>query len=135
MDAQVDLASATVGQLLIPVTDLRRAIAFYRDTLGLRFLFEAPPQMSFFQAGSVRLLVGVPEPGQFSEHSSMVYFKVDDIHAVHRTLAARGVTFVAAPHLVHRSGGTELWLAELRDPDGNGLALMSEVRVAEPAGA
>ena len=129
MDPQTDLGNATVGQLLIPVTDLRRAIAFYRDTLGLRFLFEAPPQMSFFQAGNVRLLVGVPEPGRSPERGSTVYFKVDDIHAVHRTLTARGVSFAAAPHLVHRAPTSELWLAELRDPDGNGLALMSEVPI------
>jgi methylmalonyl-CoA/ethylmalonyl-CoA epimerase len=129
MDAQVDLGSATVGQLLIPVTDLDRAIAFYRDVLGLRFLFQAPPKMSFFHAGNVRLLVGVPEPGTFAERGSMVYFKVDDIHAVHRTLSARGIPFTAAPHLVHRAGTNELWLAEASDPDGNGLALMAEIPV------
>lgn len=62
----MDLSDATVGQLLIPVEDLDRAIAFYRDTLGLRFLFSAPPQMSFFQTGNVRLLIGVPAPDQTS---------------------------------------------------------------------
>ncbi len=61
MERGMDLSDATVGQLLIPVEDLDRAIAFYRDTLGLRFLFSAPPRMNFFQAGNVRLLVGVPE--------------------------------------------------------------------------
>ena len=129
MEAQMDLRDATVGQVLIPVRDLDRAIDFYRDTLGLRFLFRAPPKMSFFQAGSVRLLVGVPEPGQLDGRVSMIYFKVGDIHAVHRTLAARGVPFAAAPHLVHRAETHELWLAELSDPDGNGLALMAEVPV------
>ena len=126
MDRQLDLKDATVGQVLIPVRDLPRAIEFYRDTLGVRFLFEAPPQMSFFQAGSVRLLVGVPERASEGAGSA-VYFRVDDIHAVHRTLAERGVSFTAAPHLVHRTETSELWLAELHDPDGNVLALMSEV--------
>ncbi len=125
-----DLSNATVGQLLITVDDLARATEFYRDTLGLPFLFSAPPQMSFFQAGNVRLLVGVPEDPQNRQPSSTVYFKVADIHAVHATLVARGVTFVAAPHLVHRTPTMELWLAELRDSDGNALALMSEVQVA-----
>jgi methylmalonyl-CoA/ethylmalonyl-CoA epimerase len=123
----MDLAQATVGQLLIPVEDLDRAIPFYRDTLGLRFLFAAPPQMSFFQAGGVRLLVGVPEAGQPRQRGSMVHFQVPDLHAVFRTLEARGVTFGAAPHVVHRTPATELWLAEFRDPDGNQLALMSEM--------
>jgi methylmalonyl-CoA/ethylmalonyl-CoA epimerase len=126
---QVDLHDATVGQILIPVRDLPRAIQFYRDTLGLRFLFEAPPQMSFFQAGSVRLLVGVPERERAQASGSAVYFKVDDIQAVHRTLAERGVPFTAAPHRVHRTESYELWLAELSDPDGNVLALMAEVAV------
>src|SRR5438067_1433807 len=96
-----DLSDCTVGQLLIPVEDLERAIAFYRDSLGLKFLFAAPPQMSFFQAGGVRLLVGVPE-GAERHRGSMVYFNVGDIKAVHETLVGRGVSFVAPPHVVHR---------------------------------
>ena len=122
----MDLSDATVGQLLIPVTDLERAIAFYRDALGLRFLFSAPPQMSFFQAGSVRLLVGVPEANRVAERGSMVYFKVPDITAVYDTLLSRGVAFGAPPHVVHRTPTMELWLCEFKDPDGNGLCLMAE---------
>jgi methylmalonyl-CoA/ethylmalonyl-CoA epimerase len=129
MTAAIDLSDATVGQLLVPVEDLDRATAFYRDTLGLKFLFSAPPQMSFFQAGNVRLLIGVPEAGQPRQRGSMVYFRVADIHAVFRTLEQRGVRFGSSPHLVHRTPTTELWLTEFRDPDGNGLALMSEVGV------
>jgi methylmalonyl-CoA/ethylmalonyl-CoA epimerase len=128
----MDLSESTVGQLLVPVEDLDRAIAFYRDTLGLRFLFSAPPQMSFFQCGSVRLLVGVPESGQLRQRGSMVYFRVADIHAVARTLEDRGVAFGAKPHVVHRTPVSELWLAEFRDPDGNHLALMSETPVTHP---
>lgn len=122
----MDLSDATVGQLLIPVENLERGIAFYRDTLGLKFLFSAPPQMSFFQAGSVRLLVGVPEAGQPHPRGSAVYFKVADIQGVYETLVSRGVRFGAAPHVVHRTPTTELWLTEFKDPDGNHLALMSE---------
>jgi predicted enzyme related to lactoylglutathione lyase len=125
-DAGADLSEATVGQLLIPVEDLDQAIAFYRDRLGLRFLFAAPPQMSFFQSGSVRLLVGVPEAGHPRQRGATVYFQVADIHAVYHTLAQRGVVFPAAPHVVHRTPTTELWLSEFSDPDGNHLALMSE---------
>jgi len=128
MNERTDLRDATVGQVLIPVRDLPRAIEFYRNTLGVPFLFEAPPQMSFFQAGSVRLLVGVPEPASATAGSA-VYFKVADIHAVHRTLVERGARFSSAPHRVHRTATSELWLAELSDPDGNVLALMAEVAV------
>ena len=123
----MDLSDSTVGQLLIPVENLDRAISFYRDTLGLRFLFSAPPQMSFFQAGNLRLLVGVPESDQPRQHGSAVYFQVADIHAVFQTLSERGVEFGASPHVVHRTPTSELWLTEFRDPDGNHLALMSEV--------
>lgn len=123
-----DLSDATVGQLLVPVADLERGTAYYRDALGLKFLFAAPPQMSFFMAGNVRLLVGVPEAAGTAHRGSMIYFKVADIHAVHATLASRGVKFGAAPHLVHKAPTYELWLAEFRDPDGNQLALMSEVQ-------
>ena len=122
----MDLSDSFVAQILIPVEELEQAIAFYRDTLGLRFLFSAPPQMSFFQSGNVRLLVGVPEAGQPRQRGSTVYFQVADIHAVFQTLVERGVEFEVNPHIVHRTPTADLWLAEFRDPDGNQLALMSE---------
>ncbi len=122
----MDLSDASVAQVLIPVEDLERAIAYYRDTLGLRYLFSAPPQMSFFQAGDVRLLVGVLPAKQPRRQGSAIYFRVADIHAVHKTLAERGVEFEAKPHVVHRTPTMQLWLAEFRDPDANALALMSE---------
>jgi len=127
MPETFDLSNATVGQISILVEDLDRAVSFYRDTLGLPFLFTAPPQMSFFQAEAVRLLVGVPESAESRARGSAVYFKVADIHKVYETLAGRGVQFGAAPHLVHRAASYELWLVEFRDPDGNTLALMSEI--------
>ncbi|CAN5602605.1 hypothetical protein BH23GEM1_BH23GEM1_03760 [soil metagenome] len=125
-----DLGGATVGQLLIPVEDLERAVPYYRDTLGLRYLFSAPPQMSFFQCGDVRLLVGVPEAGQPRARGSIIYFKVADIHAVYATLKERGIEFDAEPKLIHRTATSELWLAGFRDPDGNQLVLMSEIGTA-----
>ncbi len=126
MTRATDLSDSRIGQLLVPVEDLERATEFYRDTLGLRFLFSAPPRMSFFQCGDVRLLVGVPEAGQSRERGSAIYFRVGDIESVFRTLAERGVEFVARPHVVHRTPTTELWLSDFRDPDGNQLVLMSE---------
>jgi methylmalonyl-CoA/ethylmalonyl-CoA epimerase len=122
----VDLSNATVGQIMIPVDDFEVGTVFYRDVLGLPHLFSAPPQMAFFQCGSVRLLVGVPPPGQRPQRGSAIYFHVPDIHAVHATLEAKGVHFVARPHVVHRTADVELWLAEFADPDGNPLALMGE---------
>ena len=126
----MDLANATIAQLMIPVDDLDRGVSFYRDVLGIPFLFVAPPQMAFFMCGSVRLLVGVMPAGQRAQRGSAVYFKVSDIQAVYSSLSAKGVAFVAAPHVVNRAPKSELWLAEFTDPDGNQLALMADVAVA-----
>ena len=123
----MNLSSATIGQIMIPVENFERGTVFYRDTLGLPFLFAAPPQMAFFMCGSVRLLVGCLPPGQVAQRGGAIYFQVNDIQAVFTTLKSNGVQFVADPHIVHRTPKYELWLAEFKDPDGNQLALMSEV--------
>jgi len=125
----MNIADATIGQLLIPVDEFERGVAFYRDTLGLTFLFAAPPQMAFFMCGPVRLLVGVVPPGQKAQRGATIYFRVKDIEGVFSTLKDKGTHFLATPHVVHRTPQSELWLAEFTDPDGNQLALMSEVAV------
>ena len=126
----MNLADATIGQLLIPVDDFERGVAFYRDVLGLKFLFAAPPQMAFFLCGTIRLLVGVTPAGQSPQRGSAIYFQVKDIHGVHASLRNAAVNFTAEPHVVNRGPKSELWLAEFTDPDGNQLALMSEVALA-----
>ena len=123
----MNLANARVGQLLIPVDDFEKGVAFYRDIPGLPFLFAAPPQMAFFNCGGVRLLVGVTPPGQKPQRGSAIYFQVPDIDAVFSSLKHNGVRFMAEPHVVNRTPKAELWLAEFTDADGNQLALMSEV--------
>ena len=123
----MNLANAKIAQLLIPVEDFEKGVAFYRDVLGVPFLFAAPPQMAFFNCGGVRLLVGVMPPDQRAQRGSAIYFQVPDIRAVYSSLSGQGVRFSAEPHLVHRTPKSELWLAEFDDPDGNQLALMSEV--------
>lgn len=127
----MNLANASIGQLMVPVADFDRGVAFYRDVLGLPFLFAAPPQMAFFMCGAVRLLVGVLPPGQAAQRGSAIYFRVPDFDAVHTELAAKGGVFTQAPHLVHRTDTAALWLAQFTDPDGNQLALMSEVALAQ----
>lgn len=124
----MNLSNASIGQLMIPVEDFDRGVAFYRDVLGVPFLFAAPPQMAFFMCGTVRLLVGVLPPGEKAQRGSAIYFRVPDIKAVHAELEGKGVKFRAAPHVVHRTPQMELWLAEFSDPDGNPLALMCEVK-------
>ena len=123
-------ALSTIGQIAIPVQDLERAVGFYRDTLGLPFLFQAPPALAFFDAGGIRLLLDRPTEPEFSGHSSVIYFKVDDIEAMHATLVARGVEFRQPPHLIAKMPDHDLWMAFFRDTEGNTQALMSEVRLA-----
>ncbi len=123
----MNLANAKISQLLIPVEDLERGVEFYRDTLGIRFLFAAPPQMAFFECGGIRLLVGVLPSGQKVQRGSTIYFQVADIQAVYSSLKHNEVRFSAAPHIVNRTPTSELWLAEFTDPYGNQFALMSEV--------
>lgn len=115
-----------IGQIAINVRDLPRAIAFYRDVLGLPFLFEAPPKMAFFDCGGVRLLIGQLESTEQIQPSSILYFRVADIHAAAKALAERGAEIVSAPHLVAKLPDRELWLAFFKDGEGNTMALMFE---------
>lgn len=118
----------TIGQIAVPVADLDRAVTFYRNTLGMTFLFQAPPSLAFFDLDGIRLLLDVPAKAQPHNYSSIIYYKVPDIHAAHQALTARGVPFEQDPHLVAKMPDHELWMAFFRDPDSNLLALMSEVR-------
>ena len=120
-----------IGQIALTIDDLPRAVAFYRDTLGLRLLFQAPPNLAFFDCDGIRLMLSPPETS--GEHSgqklsSVLYFRVEDIRAAHATLVARQVVFEGEPHLIARMPDHELWMAFFRDPSGNLMALMSEVR-------
>jgi len=117
---------SSIGQIYITAHDLERAVRFYRDTLGLRFLFQVP-NMAFFDCGGVRLMLGVPEKAEFDHPASILYYKVEDIRAAHDLLSSRGAEFRSKPHLVAPMKDHDLWLAELRDTEGNTLALMSEV--------
>ena len=117
---------STIGQIAVRVRDLPRAVAFYRDALGLPLLFQAPPALAFFQCGDVRVMLSTPEKPEFDHPASVIYFRVADIQAAHGALAGRGVPFVDQPHVVHRAPGYELWMAFFRDPDHSLLALMAE---------
>ena len=116
-----------ISQIAIIVHDLDKAIAFYRDTLGMRFLFQVP-KMAFFNCGGIRLMLGIPEEPKFDHPASIIYYKVADIQGAYETLNARGVTFLGKPHLVAKLPDHDLWMAFLEDVDKNVLALMSEVR-------
>ncbi len=130
MTAATEFGLQGIRQIAVNAKNLERAIRFYRDILGMRFLFEAPPQMAFFDCGGVRLLVGLPDRPEIDHPASIIYYSVPDIQAAHQVLQERGVAFITAPHLVARMPDHELWLADFRDSEDNILALLSEVRSA-----
>lgn len=115
-----------IGQLHISVSDLEESVRFYRDVLGLTHLFTVPGQpMAFFDAGGVRLYLGVPEDERFRSRP-VVYYRVADVEESFREVTGRGAAQLAPPSLVHRDGGTELWMAFVSDPDGTPVGLMEE---------
>jgi predicted enzyme related to lactoylglutathione lyase len=114
-----------IGQIYVTAHDLDRAVAFYRDTLGVKELFRVP-RMAFFDCGGVRLMLGVPEKPEFDHPSSILYFDVPDIQAAHRVMTDRGVKFETDPHFVAPLGAKDLWMAFFRDSEDNLMALQSE---------
>jgi methylmalonyl-CoA/ethylmalonyl-CoA epimerase len=115
-------------QIAQPIHDIDRAVAFYRDTLGLPLLFTAPPSLAFFDCHGVRLMLSPPSPGH-DHPGSVLYFGVDDIKATTTALEARGVTFTTPPTRIATLADREVWLAGFADTEGNSLALMSEPRI------
>jgi predicted enzyme related to lactoylglutathione lyase len=119
------MAVGSVAQIHISVTDLDRSVGFYQDVLGIPLLFRVSGQpMAFLASGDVRLYLGVPETPEFTSRV-VLYFRVDDIDAEYERLAGHGVA-IDPPRVVHRDGGTELWMASFTDPDGQHLVLMQD---------
>ena len=124
-----DTGLSRIQQISMRAHDVDRAVSFYRDTLGLPFLFAAPPRLAFFDCHGVRLMLSTPEPG-FDHPGSVVYFAVDDIRAMYDRLKSRGVAFVTEPHKIATLADREVWLADFADTEGNTLALMAEPRLS-----
>jgi methylmalonyl-CoA/ethylmalonyl-CoA epimerase len=122
------LGLSAIGQIAMNATDIPRAVAFYRDALGMRLLFEAPPKMAFFDCAGVRLMLSLPETPAYDHPGSVLYFRVDDIDQAHTQFTERGVMFLDAPHLIARMPDHELWMTFFKDSEGNTLALMAEKR-------
>jgi len=118
---------SAIEQIAITVKDIDRAVAFYRDQLGMKHLFSAPPNLAFFDCDGIRLMLSPAPQPEFDHPSSIIYFKVDDIQRAHATLAERGVLFEEKPTFVADMGSYDLWLASFRDSENNLLALMGHL--------
>jgi methylmalonyl-CoA/ethylmalonyl-CoA epimerase len=114
-----------IGQVAITASNLARSRDFYQTVLGMHFLFDAGG-MAFFQCGKIRFAIGT-SPEKPPSGGTILYFRVADIQETHTLLAAKGVEFIQKPHLVAKMADHDLWIAFLRDPDGNPVGLMSEV--------
>lgn len=119
---------SNIGQIAISVTDIDRATAFYADTLGMKLLFRVP-NMGFFDCDGVRLMLSGSEQ-QAGTSATVIYFKVSDIHQAFAVIKNRNAAIEREPHLIARMSSHEIWMAFFRDPDGNLLALMSEVSIS-----
>ena len=129
------MALGSIGQIAIAVSSVATMLPFYRDVLGLTFLFQAPPGLAFFDCGGVRLMLSLPEGPDHAHHSSVIYYLVDDIQAAWAAVTARGAKPASAgapePHLIAKLPDHDLWMAFVDDGEGNLLGLMSEVRPPE----
>ena len=127
MADETTLSLSAIEQIAVNAHDIERAVAFYRDTLGMKLLFSVPPNLAFFDCGGIRLMLSLPAKPEFDHPSSIIYFNVDNIEQASQTLSARGVQFEEQPLFVADMGSYNLWLASFRDSEGNLLALMSHV--------
>jgi len=118
-----------LAQVAFSVKDLDRAVAFYRDVLGLTFLFSAPPKMAFLQCGPTRLMLSA-QPGSDAESHPILYYSVPDIQAAFAALAEKGAPVKQPPQMIAKLGTNDLWLGFTEDPDGHHVGIMSEAPVA-----
>ena len=119
-------ALTSIGQISVNVHDVNKAIAFCRDTLGMKFLFDTG-HMAFFDCGGIRLMLSTPEKQEYDHPGSFIYYQVPDINHACKLLLERGVHFEEKPTFVARLADHDLWMAFFRDVDNNPLVLMSEV--------
>jgi predicted enzyme related to lactoylglutathione lyase len=117
-----------IGQIAITVSDVGKALEFYRDALGLAFLFSPNAQLAFLSAGDVRIMLSTPQGAGTVGANSVLYFRTSNIEEAYAAIIARGVANERAPQLAAKMPDHELWLAFVRDPDGNLVGMMEEKR-------
>ncbi|HSG52098.1 MAG TPA: VOC family protein [Rheinheimera sp.] len=122
----MSVSKGQIGQIAIVVADVSRALQFYRDILGLPFLFQPSEQLAFVQAGNTRIMLTTPQGEGKVGCNSVLYFTVDDIDTHYAELLAKGVTSERTPDLAATMPDHKLWLGFIRDPDSNLIGLMEE---------
>ena len=116
-----------IGQIAIAVSDIKKAVEFYKNKLGLTLLFEVPSGMAFFECGGIRLMV-TEQNGDLKDHkTSVIYYHVSNIKQTAKSMIESGVSFTKDPHMAVKMADHELWIGFLRDPDENLIGIMEEV--------
>ena len=116
----------SLGQLAIVVSDVPRALAFYRDVLGLQFLFAPSDNLAFVACGATRIMLSTPQGHGEAGKNSIPYFKVSGLEDFFAGALGRGAVFEREPRLIARMPDHDLWIGFLKDPDGNLVGLMEE---------
>src|SRR6266480_5515133 len=118
-----------ITQIAIPVKSVEEAKTFYRDTLGMRHLFDAPPALSFFDCGGVRLMLAGPDAqgADGDQQHPVLFYDVSDIKETHERIKSSGAKSLEEPHIIARMNGREIWIASVSDGQGNTVSLMSDV--------
>jgi methylmalonyl-CoA/ethylmalonyl-CoA epimerase len=118
-----------IKQIAIPVHSLDNAKAFYRDTLGMRHLFDAPPALSFFDCGGVQLMLAGPEAHgkDGDQQHAVLFYDVSDIKKAHARIKSSGAKSLEEPRMITRMNGREIWISSVSDGQGNVVGLMSDV--------
>lgn len=111
-------------QITLPVKDLDRSVAFYRDSLGMTVRLRGKRAAMMLDAGGFSLRLEQSdkvEPGEGVE----IYFSDPGLSRF-KALSERGVKFIGPPEIAGRLDGKEIRLAEFTDPDGHAVGLMGE---------
>ena len=124
----MDNKISEIGQLALTVGDVSKALAFYRDILGLQFLFSPSANLAFLQCGATRLMLTTPQGAGEIGKNSIAYFKVSNIEEFFVATTAAGAVSEREPQLAAKMPDHELWIGFLKDPDGNLVGLMEEKR-------
>ena len=118
MDEAIKLGP--LGQIARRVKNIAEARRWYGEVSG------PYPSLFLWRSGFFRLrrhaACSCPRTAGEEQNESILYFRVPDIRAAHTGLAARGVEFINAPHMIHRhEDGTEEWMAFFKDNDGQAV--------------
>lgn len=117
----------SVGQIAIAISELERSIAFYQDVLGLTLQFKVEPNLAFFDVNGVRLMLTTPQGNSADHKTSVIYYKVSDIHNTFKLMIENGVCIERSPQVAATMQEHQLWIGFIRDPDKNLIGIMAEL--------